>query len=577
MRTLLLLLLLQLPFLLFMWLVPPERRTPSRKVSAWLLAGLSLLAAGSGILHLYWEDGNFARFSFVFAVCAALGAVARAKGWIGPDDPDPLLDAGGLAEPRATGGDAQSAADPAVDAGAAALLERYRRPAVLLHRPYPPHAGPPGNSHFGGLPAFAVGMEWPRTSAGVPLHFLCQVDFADMHWTTPLPDHGVLLVFVRDDDAQQRSSGRAGDDFRILYAPEAAAGPTEAPADLPPIGWDFPRGPYREVQLDGEPHQRLHVAWPIQPLEMDSFPDQSGLPELIAHSERAWQQWSHEYQVRKSLHERDPSVRRFPTAPDDPEEAAVWDRYGELLPAARAAALEAATGTPIYEEPGYAAEAQANRRVFEDGSFPSHWIFIHYFARIALRRSRRDPPSDADTAAAAIADAEARLDRAARAWFDRSCALPLESPVDETDRAAFRAWAANIRRDPRSRAGSDAPGWAAEAAFWVIRSWAGNRRLAGTIPPSAYEAVAGRFHASRVSRGGEKDWYHFHFCQMLGHATSSQEAAPADGTEVCLLNLASDRALGWSFWDCGEIGFWIAPEDLAARDFSRVRMSVNGH
>ncbi len=58
------------------------------------------------------------------------------------------------------------------------LFDRYRREAVLLHRPYPLHAGPRTNSQFGGLPRLPVQYEWPRTSNGVPLHFMAQVDCA---------------------------------------------------------------------------------------------------------------------------------------------------------------------------------------------------------------------------------------------------------------------------------------------------------------------------------------------------------------------------------------------------------------
>jgi uncharacterized protein YwqG len=119
--------------------------------------------------------------------------------------------------------------------------------------------------------------------------------------------------------------------------------------------------------------------------------------------------------------------------------------------------------------------------------------------------------------------------------------------------------------------------WSAEAAFWTVRDWAGDRRLAAMIPHEVHEAVAQRFHANSVSRGADKDSYRLEYSQMLGHAPSSQDAAPADAPDLCLLNLASDRGLGWSFWDAGEITFWISPEDLAARDFSRVRLSVNGH
>jgi uncharacterized protein YwqG len=89
--------------------------------------------------------------------------------------------------------------------------------------------------------------------------------------------------------------------------------------------------------------------------------------------------------------------------------------------------------------------------------------------------------------------------------------------------------------------------------------------------------VADLFHLASVQRGEDKDWYHFQFSQMLGHAAASQEAKPADDPEICLLNIASDRGLGWSFGDAGECSFWIRSNDLAALDFSRVRGTIEGH
>jgi hypothetical protein len=120
-----------------------------------------------------------------------------------------------------------------------ALFRQLRRDAVLLHKPYPPHAGPRTNSKFGGLPKLPAQYEWPRTSKGTPLHFFAQIDCADITFKSPLPKHGVLFFFGRDDDEQVwHQQGPAADNWAVIYALDAFAGTParEVPADLPPIG-----------------------------------------------------------------------------------------------------------------------------------------------------------------------------------------------------------------------------------------------------------------------------------------------------------------------------------------------------
>jgi uncharacterized protein YwqG len=467
-----------------------------------------------------------------------------------------------------------------VDARAEALFEQYKRPAVLLHRPYPPHSARPGNSHFGGLPTLPPSLEWPRTAAGVPLHFLCQVDCGEIDWRTELPDRGILYVFGRDDEEQIWGSEEPQEDCRILYAPGASGpiGATAAPADLPPIGWGYPRSAFPDVVLEVEPARRLHNLWPILPLPMDTFPDQGGLPGVVEDADENLRRLRREMAKRARLRHFWPWVRHFPPSAGPAADQPVWDRYGELLPLHRARAFEEATGVKVIEDDACESQPGQGRRIFADETFPQHWIFIHYFSRVALRRTRPIPPSNDLAAALAMSEAAARLDSEARSWFDRSCAVPLDSAVGEADRRDFRAWAGTIE----IRAGQPAPGfrgqaWTFTAAIPVIREWAGDPARAASVSPSVYEAMTDFFHTNHLQRGAEKDWYGFQFAQMLGLPPASQQAVSAEESDICLLNLASDSGLGWSFGDAGEATFWISPEDLAARDFSRVRGVIEGY
>lgn len=459
------------------------------------------------------------------------------------------------------------------EARAEGFFEQYRRPAVLLHRPYPPHSARPGNSHFGGLPALAEGLEWPRTSAGVPLHFLCQVDCAEIGWETPLPDRGILYFFGRDDEEQIWGSDQPQEDCRVLYAPVAsgAIGTTPPPSDLPPIGWSYPRSPFPEVALDVEPPRRLHTRWPILALPMDTFPDQGGLPDVVEDHEAYGRRLLREVSKRERLRRFWPWVRPLPPsigpAPDQP----VWDRYGELLPWYRARAFEEATGIEVVEDDACEMQVRQGERIFADAAFPQHWTFIHYMMRLALLRRRGSTSPD-------YAALEARIDAEAPAWFDRSCQTPLETPVGEADRRAFRGWVGHLELGlGKLSPGMQAASWAFTAAIPVIRSWAGDPTRSALIAPSVYEAMTDYFHSIHLQHGAEKGWYRFQQAQMLGFPPLSQQSLSPDDPEICLLNLASDTGLGWSFGDAGECTFWISPEDLEARDFSRVRGVIEGH
>lgn len=145
------------------------------------------------------------------------------------------------------------------------VFRRYRRDAVLLHQPYPPHAGRRTNSKFGGLPHLPAHYDWPRTPDGTPLHFFAQIDCADIGFPTPLPERGVLFFFGRDGVEQNWRNNDPARNCRVIYALDAFAGtaPREVPADLESIRGPYPTDAWREFLLEHESGPNDHVEWPI--------------------------------------------------------------------------------------------------------------------------------------------------------------------------------------------------------------------------------------------------------------------------------------------------------------------------
>ncbi|WP_428632063.1 DUF1963 domain-containing protein [Sphingopyxis sp.] len=446
--------------------------------------------------------------------------------------------------------------DAVSDPRTAAHFRRYRRDAVLLRRPYPPHRGRVTHSKFGGLPNLPAHHPWPVTSKGVPLHFLAQIDCADIGFATPLPDRGMLFFFGRDDEEQiWNYEGSASDDCRVLYVLDAFAAtpPRPAPADLPPIGGGHqPYTAWSDYLRNGEPGPNVHVEWPIDPVPIDSWPDAD--PNSLAEAAGDWRAKLIGY------------LRPAPEKTWQDREIQLRD-YGAELEALRTETFARATGQ-IYEgEPSYKLKGKAASAIFfhaETGpqAYPQRWIAVHYAARAILHRPTILLGSDPAL--------QAQLFTRADAWLKRSNAAGMDAPVPESDRAEFRAWLEGVRDpaiDGPLSMGTERVIFASLVA--TIRTYAGDRGRAAHLSDHSYAAM--RFYFSGFTSLGTK------FSQMLGHAPSAQEPLALDDPTVCLLNFASEDALGWMFGDVGNATFWIAPDDLARRDFTKVWATLAGH
>lgn len=433
------------------------------------------------------------------------------------------------------------------------LMDRHRRDAILLHRPYPPHTAPRTNSRFGGLPSLPAHYEWPRTPEGMALHFLAQVDLADLPFHGPLPERGVLFFFGRDDEEQIWDTNRpAAGSAVVLYALDAfAATPRRAaPDDLPAIGGYYPRPHARDLLRPGEPGPSVHVAWPIQPLRIDSWPDAGAFDDdafggrAIGLDPRRW------FDTPRATLERAEAARIH---------------YAETVEARRAAAFRAATGARETPPGWYVTGNDVTSKLFGDDAdahrFPERWLHADLFARAARAYLTRQQDVVPDQPAVL-----AEVDR----WIARAIAPDPRAAMPAAERDAFRAWMGTIRH-PNSPPPIAHPAtqFLVEASIGAIRRFAADPADAALIADDTYATLAPFF-----DEGGS---YGPYWAQMLGHAPSSQEARGVDDPTICLLNLQSDSGLGWMFGDVGEATFWIDPPALAARAFDRAWATIEGH
>ena len=105
-----------------------------------------------------------------------------------------------------------------------AKFEQWRSehalPAVFLDTDGPTEPGATG-SRIGGPAWLPEGEDWPTDSAGKPLSFLAQLDFAQLPKLPDFPDHGVMQFFIGTNDlygADFKAPERG--DFRVIWREE---------------------------------------------------------------------------------------------------------------------------------------------------------------------------------------------------------------------------------------------------------------------------------------------------------------------------------------------------------------------
>lgn len=432
-------------------------------------------------------------------------------------------------------------------------------PAMLVIRPYPPVDLPATGSQLGGLPLLRPQDDWPCACDGTPLHFLARIDCSELpnigHW---LPSAGFLQFFARLDD-EMIWDGDVQDFARVIYSDPAGSIETQPPDNLPAIEGGF--FDYdREMRLPDEPLTKVYPSW-----------------SLVFEKIISWPQ--------------DPKIGvASPTDFDTPYRVAVGR--------ARAAEIVCTTGLPTnpYLKPywglhGFSRDGRpAIRLPFRSGlgrrdiKFPEAWIIIDRISRAAVWAMTRaltnmDRKREADEISAARREVLQRIIPEARGWIERAKVEGLDKPVPVSDADTFGDWIIGWPIADDHEIANLTVAALNSGMSYAIQYCGSSRGASELISPGYMNALehehlptASENQSIQVAPPIREIVTRHH--QMLGHATSSQDVrATAD---TLLLQLVSDRGVGFSFCDLGEIRFRINSEYLEAKRFDRIEVFTQG-
>ena len=99
----------------------------------------------------------------------------------------------------------------------------------------------PTASKFGGLPYWTRGEEYPKDENGNPLYLLAQINFADVPHIPDYPTHGLLQIFIANDDqygwdAIEHGTKTPQKNWRVVWRDVVSPGLSMSAAELSAIG-----------------------------------------------------------------------------------------------------------------------------------------------------------------------------------------------------------------------------------------------------------------------------------------------------------------------------------------------------
>ena len=424
------------------------------------------------------------------------------------------------------------------------LREQYAREAVYAFRAYPPHREPHGRSKVGGIPDLPEALQWPRApghanhvKADLPLHFLAQIDVADLPWRPDgFPDAGMLLFFGRFDDALQwgKPDVDPENDIRVLFDPDYSGVPTAPPKNLPPLGqgnfqFDLLYG------LPGDEKTRAFPEWPLKFAKVETMPEAGALPTAAPQGYDT----AHGHHLVEQLRDVFGALETKNAAECD------FQLFQQRT------AQERLDGKPIALRP------------HSETGFPFAPRGISLVCRIL--RNRHAEKLEETMFNQCFEDWQFQADAAEDEHVEQQMADAfIEDLNDFLQKAADKRYGTYLKSDLE------------RAMYRLVTEAGANPSLANRLPDDIYTAASGRHPVFLKDANGVKaaefpgaranHCYH----QLFGHLSSLGLDLPLDGEEQVLFQLFSDRGAELAIGDTGELDFVMRDEDAAKGVFDKV-------
>ncbi|MBG6200637.1 hypothetical protein IWQ48_001766 [Labrenzia sp. EL_13] len=442
-----------------------------------------------------------------------------------------------------------SEGDP--DASFDSLREHFARNAVYAFRPYPPHREKHGRSKVGGLPSLPKNVPWPKApgaaghvKAGLPLHFLAQIDLADLPWRPEgIPETGLLLFFGRFDESLTWAEPDVApqNDMQVLYDAEYSGTATAFPKNLPPIKdgnyhFDLLFG------LPGDEKTRVFPEWPLNFAKVETMPESAALPFASPEGYDS----AHKHHLTAQL------TAAFATMETDNADICEFHLFQPRTEEERA------EGKPLVLRP------------HSETGFPFAPRGMSLICRIL--RNRHGAKLEETGFETCFEDWQMQAETLKESKFEqRMVNAFIEDLNDFLEQAADKRYSAYLKADIE------------RALHRLVTETGGSPNLSKLVPEAVYAAASDRHPVFLKDENGIKcpefpgarsgNCYH----QMFGHLSSVQFNLPHDSAEQLLLQLFNDWGAEMSIRDGGEFDFMIEESDLHDHEFDRVKAACGGH
>jgi uncharacterized protein YwqG len=400
--------------------------------------------------------------------------------------------------------------------------------AIVFRQDFPPRHDPKWLSFFGGLPIASSDLIWPSSNDArgttKPLSFLMQVDCA----TIPpegrlglMPDQGTIYIFIDFEWGGSYAS-------RVLYEEQREAGLMEhsPPADLPNLFGTEAKWIWDWVHVPSDIPKTL-TKWTFQPVVIQASPRD------------------------EDMFDDDGSACPF-----------YWNGAGT-------SEFVRAQGQPTV----YHAYRPEKIDKLPFANFPQDWQAVRIFAGFILRYASRSRNQKSFDPQKQLTDENlvARIESVkleARKWLNHALARPAFDAVPANACRAFWTWLNQVEISIiASSFFSKAEALSVDASLTASAE-------AGKRLPLDYVSQFHTKHAlARQAQDGQI--YTSDSERMLSAPSFVQGSEDERAkTHLLFLEISSNEALDHHFGE-GVYQFWITPEDLKARRFSKVVMTAD--